>query len=239
MAFVRGLGAPLVVAAALFTGPAFAEPPDPALMARVAVHAEAIERMRTHASYAVDGVLERLDGDGKVDATKRMSVRMEADGQVVRVVVIKCTEDKSDCTDDARKDAKAGNERSKEEREKRYLEMPLRASVQPRYVFDQIAVDPQDPTRVEISFKPKEPNEHSSEGTVWVDTKSATLLSAGFKMSKPGFFVDYVHFTMELGATTELGPAISRVTVDGKGGILFFHKHFRGEAKLSDYRIVP
>ena len=44
---------------------------------------------------------------------------------------------------------------------------------------------------------------------------------------------------IELAEKTELGPAISRVTVDGKGGILFFHKHFRGEARLFDYRFVP
>jgi hypothetical protein len=218
---------------------AVAQPPDPELMARIAVHAEAIERMRTHASYAVDGVLERIDGDGKVDRTKRMSARIEADGEVARVVVVKCTEDGKDCTQDARKDAKEGNLRTKEERAKKYLDMPFRASVQPLYTFDQIAVDPRDPSRVEIAFAPKQPDEHSSEGTAWFDTKTATLLSAGFKLSRPGFLVDYVHFTIELAQPTPLGPALSRVTVDGKGGILFFHKHFRGEAKLFDYTIVP
>ena len=156
-----------------------------------------------------------------------------------RLVVVKCTENGKDVTEDARKDARTGNEKSKEERAKRYVELPLRASIQPRYVFDQIAVDPADPTLVEISFVPKEPNEHTSEGSAWIDTKTATLLSAGFKLSKPGFFVDYVHLTIELGAKTELGPAISKVTVDGKGGILFLRKHFRGEATLSDYRILP
>jgi hypothetical protein len=195
--------------------------------------------MRTHASYALEGVLERLDGDGKVDSVKKMTARMEADGERERLVVLKCTEDGKDATEDARKDAKAGNERTKEERAKRYVEMPLRASIQPHYVFHQIAVDPVDPTRVQIAFVPKEPSEHTSEGSAWVDTKTGTLVSAGFKLSKPGFFVEYVHLTIELGEKTELGPAISRVTVDGKGGILFFRKHFRGEAKLTDYRIVP
>jgi hypothetical protein len=208
-------------------------------MARLAVHAEAIEKMRTHASYALEGVLERLDGDGKVDGVKRMTARMEADGERVRLVVIKCTDDGKDATEDARKDAREGNEKTKEERAKRYVEMPFRATTQPGYAFDQIAVDPVDPARVQISFVPKQPTEHTSEGSAWVDTRTGTLVSAGFKLSKPGFFVDYVHFTIELAEKTELGPAISRVTVDGKGGILFFHKHFRGEARLFDYRFVP
>jgi outer membrane lipoprotein-sorting protein len=216
-----------------------AQPPDPEMMARLAVHAEAVETMRTHASYALEGELDAIDGDGKVDSVKKMTARIEADGEKTRLVVVKCTENGKDVTEDARKDARTGNEKSKEERAKRYVELPLRASIQPRYVFDQIAVNPADPTLVEISFVPKEPSEHTSEGTAWIDTKTGTLVSAGFKLSKPGFFVDYIHFTIEMGEKTSLGPAISRVTVDGKGGILFFRKHFRGEAKLFDYRILP
>jgi hypothetical protein len=236
--FAAFVSVALLAASLVSARPALAQPPDPELMARLAIHAEAIERMRTHASYAIEGVLEGLDGDGKVDSVKKMTARMESDGERERLVVVKCTEDGKDTTEDARKDARAGNERTKEERAKRYVEMPLRASIQPHYVFDQIAIDPLDPTRVQISFVPKEPSEHTSEGSAWVDTKTATLVSAGFKLSKPGFFVEYVHLTIELGEKTELGPAISRVTVDGKGGILFFRKHFRGEAKLTDYRIV-
>ncbi len=228
-----------VFVATLLARTAHAQPPDPELMARLAVHAEAIEKMRTHASYVLEGELDSLDGDGKVDSVKKMTARVEADGEKTRLVVIRCTEDGKDATEQARKDAKPGTERTKEERAKQHVEMPLLASAQPHYVFDQVAVDPADPTRVEISFVPKEPNEHTSEGSAWVDTKNATLLSAGFKLSKPGFFVEYVHLTIELNAKTDLGPAISRVTVDGKGGILFFRKHFRGQAKLSDYSILP
>jgi hypothetical protein len=216
-----------------------AQPPAPELLARVAVHAEAIERMRTHASYAIEGELDSLDGDGKVEGVKKVKARIEADGEKTRLIILSSFDDGKDTTEQARKDARKGNERTKEERAKQHVEMPFVGSVQPRYTFDQIAVDPADPTRVEIAFVPKEPSEHTSEGSAWIDTKSGTLLSAGFKLSKPGFFVDYIHLTIELAAKTELGPAISRVTVDGKGGILFLRKHFRGEAVLTDYRILP
>ena len=37
-------------------------------------------------------------------------------------------------------------------------------------------------------------------------TKTGTLLSAGFKLSKPGTFVDYVHITV--GTSASLGGAI-------------------------------
>jgi hypothetical protein len=107
------------------------------------------------------------------------------------------------------------------------------------YVYDQVSVDAADPTRVEISFMPKKPGKHSVEGKVWVDTTTGTILSAGAKLSKPPTFVDWVHFTVELGAKTPLGPAISRLTFEGKGGLLFIRKHFRGEVKMSDYRFAP
>lgn len=229
----------VILAVALLARSASAQPPDADLLARLAVHAAAIERMRTHASYAIEGELDSLDGDGKVDSVKKMTARIVADGEKTRLVVVKCTDDGKDTTEQARKDARAGNERTKEERAKEHVEMPFVAEAQPHYVFDQIAVDAADPTRVQISFVPKEPNEHTSEGSAWVDARTGTLLSAGFKLSKPGMFVEYVHLTIELAAKTEIGPAISRVTVDGKGGILFFRKHFRGAATLSEYRIVP
>jgi hypothetical protein len=229
----------VVLAAALVARTSFAQPPDPALLARIAVHAAAIERMRTHANYALEGELDSLDSDGKVDSVKKMTARIVADGERTRLVVVKCTDDGKDTTEQARKDARSGNEKTKEERAKQHVEMPFLTEAQPHYVFDQVALDPNDPSRVQISFVPREPNEHTSEGSAWIDAKTGNLISAGFKLSKPGFFVEYVHLTIELGAKTELGPAISRVTVDGKGGILFFRKHFRGEATLSDYTILP
>ena len=75
------------------------------------------------------------------------------------------------------------------------------------------------------------------EGSAWVDTRTGALISAGFKLSKTPLFVDYVHFTVEFGATTPLGPAVSSVSVDGKTGLLFLRKHFRVAATLGDYRI--
>jgi hypothetical protein len=86
---------------------------------------------------------------------------------------------------------------------------------------------------------PKRPSDETTEGTAWVDQTTATILSAGFKLSRPGFLVDYVHVTLEFTAQTDLGSGLSRVTFDSAGGLLFFRKHVRGEARLSDYRMAP
>ena len=69
---------------------------------------------------------------------------------------------------------------------------------------------------------------------------SGTILTAGAKLSKPPTFVDWIHFTVEFNAKTPLGPAMSKLGFEAKGGFLFLiRKHFRGEVKMTDYRITP
>ena len=98
-------------------------------------------------------------------------------------------------------------------------------------------MDAADPTRVEIAFAPKKPSKHTIEGKAWVDSVRGTLISAGMKLSKPPTFVDWIHFTAEFGAPTSLGPTISRLMFEVKGGVLFIRKHIRGEIKMTDYRL--
>jgi hypothetical protein len=43
---------------------------------------------------------------------------------------------------------------------------------------------------------------------------------------------------MEYGATTREGPALSRVTIEGAGGILFVKKRMRMTVTLSDYELA-
>jgi hypothetical protein len=117
--------------------------------------------------------------------------------------------------------------------------MPFHASEQARYDFDVVETDVADPSRVRIAFTPKVTADDTVEGSAWVDTKTGTVVSAGFKLSKPPTFVDYVHITVEFGAPTKLGPAISHVSLSGKGGFLFFRKEFRANATLSGYAITP
>jgi hypothetical protein len=217
--------------------------PPPELMAKLAVHAAGFEAMRTHASYAFDGKLDDLDGDGKTTGKKVLDARVEANGTLARLVVIKYLEDGEDKTEDARKKARDAEEKRKskteDEREKEKVPMPFLVSAQSKYTFDEVETDAKDPTRVRIAFVPKAPTEQTIEGSAWVDTKAGTVLSAGFKMSKTPLFIDWIHFTVEFGETTPLGPAISKITTEGRGGILFFHKHFVGSATVSDYRISP
>jgi hypothetical protein len=230
----------LVSSLLLFPSAAHAAPPSPELLAKLADYAVRFERQRTHASYAVQGRLDELDGDGKVEGTKELWGHVDADGQDARLTVLRFIDDGKDKTADAIKEARESAEKSKKKKkEGKELKMPIRADEQSRYVFDQVESDPQDPARVRITFVPKEIADDTVEGSAWVNADSGAPISAGFKLSRTPFFVDYIHFTVEFGVKTSLGPAVSKVTVDGKGGIPLFRKHFRATASLSDYRILP
>ncbi len=227
-------------AVAAVSAPARAQPPSTELMARLADHAARYIGLRKRASYSIDGRMEFLDGDGKPNSVKELVARVEADGTDSHFVVVRYAEDGEDKTADAQKDArKRAQERKSKKDDNKRLPIPILAEEQGRYVFDQIETDPADPTRVRIAFVPKDPADDTIEGSAWVDTVHADLISVGFKVSRPPMFVDAIHVTLEFGAQTPFGPAVSRVVADGDGGFLFFRKRFHAAATLSNYRFAP
>ncbi|MEO8798052.1 MAG: hypothetical protein ABI551_09225, partial [Polyangiaceae bacterium] len=179
----------LLVGALVFTPRlALAAPPSPDLMAKLARHAAGFEKMKTHESYSLGGTLQTLAASDAADSTKAMTARVTADGKRTHFSVVKYTEDGEDKTDEAR--AKATEHDRKKalekpgEKKKRDLTMPFLKSEQGRYAFDQVEVDAIDPSRVRITFVPKETDDDTIEGSAWVDTKTGTVLSTGFKLSK-------------------------------------------------------
>jgi len=231
-------GASVALVFVLLPHPSRADEPAPELMARLAASATHIEAMRTRVNYTIDGRLESLDGEGQTDSVKELLARVDADGKNTKLVVLKYVEDGEDKTSEGQKTARDTAEKRRDP--KRQIHMPTLAEQQPRYEFDQVEVDKADPTRVRITFKPKVAADDTVEGSGWVDTRTGTVVSAGFKLSRPPMFIDYVHFTVEFAAPTPIGPLVSKVNVEGKGGLWFlFRQHFRAEAKLSAFRVVP
>jgi hypothetical protein len=228
-----------VAALVAWPRPASAAAPAPDLMARLAAYGASFEAMRAHASYTIDGQMETLDGDGKANSVKQMKARVEADGINVKFIVDRYIEDGEDKTVDAQKQALKRAQEHKSDPDKKRFRIPVLVDEQPRYAFDQVEVDRRDAAVVRISFVPRVPTEDTIEGSAWVDSRTGALISAGFKISKPPVFVDYVHVTLEFGAPTALGPAVSRVIADGNGGLLFFRKRFHVAATLSDYHLAP
>ena len=219
---------------------AAAEAPSPELMAKLATHADRFERMRSRASYSIVGRMEQVDGDGKASATKEMVARVEPNGLFPQFIVDRYLEDGEDKTDEAREQANERAEARKRDPakfKKKEIRIPTLASEQPRYVFDVVEVDKTVPSRVKLSFTPRERDERSIEGTAWIDAAQGTVLSAGFKLARTAMFVSFVHVKLVFGEDTPLGPAVSKVEFEGEGGLLFIRKHVRGSATLSRYRV--
>jgi hypothetical protein len=230
-----------VAFATLLTLPrtALAQPPAPELLERLSHFAHFTEGLFKRASYHVEQVTEELDGDGKVSSSKRSLAHVESDGTRARTIVERCIKDGKDVTAEeqenvAKEEAEQEKKKGKKGGDDEQLTLPF---VSDAYDYDEVATDTADPTRVEIAFTPKKPNKHMVEGKAWVDTKNGTLISVGVKLSKPPALVDWVHFTVEFGAPTPSGPAVSRIAFEAKGGLLFIRKHVRGEVKMGDYKI--
>ena len=83
----------------------------------------------------------------------------------------------------------------------------------------------------------KSPAENLFNGSAWVDTRDGSILSAGFSPSKTNMFVDYVRVTVELGAKTAAGPAVSKLQFEAGGGFLFVRKRVRGWATATEWSI--
>jgi hypothetical protein len=235
-AHFRLLAAAAVLGLAATSRTTLASPPDPDLLARLAQNEQAIEATVRRASYKGEEVVEQVDGDGKVSSTKTTRYRVESDGTTPHRIIDSAVEDGKDVTA-----AEQTKVRDKEaERAKKHEEpvWPFAPGSQAKYTYDQLAADPARPGYVEIAFVPKSPDSHSFEGKVWVDASNARILTASVRLSKPPMLVDWVHFTVEFGATPA-GPALSHLTFEGAGGLLFVHKHFRGHVNMSDWRAAP
>jgi len=222
-------------ATASWEGIASAQPPEPALLARLAKQSEGFGALYKRATFKMQEVLDELDGDGKVASHKVAASHVVVQGDAHHEVVDRCTKDGADCTAKEQEEVRE-HESKKDDDEK--LRSPFDATEQSRYLFDQKEVDPADPSRVKIAFTPKSSDKHTVEGAAWVDTNTGTVVSASVRMVKTPTFVDWVHVVVELGATTPLGPALSRMTIEGQGGFWFIiHKHFRVEITFSDYHL--
>jgi hypothetical protein len=205
------------------------------LLPKLATNAGRFEALLKKASYAAEGYVEDVNSDGSGGDRKEGAVRIRFDGKKSHVDVIRYSESGEDKTEEAREKAR---EKAKEEPDKEdEVHLPFLASEQPKYSFHVRAKDKADPARVRIEFRPKEPAKTRFVGSAWVDTRTGDVLSIGASPSKVGMFVDYLNVTFTFGEKMANVTAVSKITFDGAGGFLFFHRRFRGMAKLSEYSV--
>ncbi len=214
------------------------------LMSGLAAHAQKVEDMKSRGAFTFSGRMEMLDDDGHPTDVKEMTMRSTPTGaprdRIVKVM--KYTDNGTDKTTEAQAKAdarRAKHKETKNEKLSKDLKLPFLATEQARYVFSVAERDPKDPSHVRINFNPRTPAEDAIKGSAWVDETSKEVLSIGFSLSKNPTFIDHVDVTMVFGLSTPLGRAPSAVTFDGRGGFLFIHKHYRGQATITDPSVAP
>jgi len=241
----------LALAAALVAGASLSAFPRDAraeearlseLLPRLADYAAKFDHMRKNAAATFSAQIDRVDKAGKVDTHSELDVRASARAGDMRTDVLRYTEDGKDKTDEAKKKAQERDEERREKKRKgkeikEEFKLPFAAGQQPKYDFFLAEADEVHPGRVRIRFAPKngETAENLYVGEAWVDAKSATVLTMGFKPTKLPFLVSDVNVQLEFGAMTPIGPSVSTIALDGEGGLLFVRKRFRIRAKVADY----
>jgi hypothetical protein len=208
----------------------------PALLTRMARHAERFEEMKKRGSFTLNGRMEELDSSGKVDGTKEVLLRSTATPAERLTEIVRYTEDGADKTVEAReKAAKRRSEKKEKQKQKKEIHLPFLPSEQPRYVFSILE---RDASRVRVGFQPRVAAEDAFKGSAWVDEAAGEILTMGFSPSKNPMFVDHVDVTMRFDLVTPLGRAPSSITFDARGGFLIVRKHYRGSATISDAHIA-
>lgn len=217
-----------------------AAPPDAQLLERLSRCEQDLESAARRLSFRAEEIVQKVDGDGKVSSTKTTRYRVESDGKTTpHKIVERSVEDGKDVTADEQEKARSKEaERASKKPDADKPVWPFAPGSQAQYAYDQVRVDPAHPAYVEIAFVPRHPDSHTFEGKAWVDADGGRILSASVRLSKPPALVDWVHLTAQFDPTPA-GLALSHLTFEGAGGILFFRKHFRGEIKMSDWRLAP
>jgi hypothetical protein len=207
------------------------------LLPKLAATSGRFEALLKKASFAAEGYIEEVDGDGSGSDRKEGAVRVRYDGKKSRVDVLHYSESGEDKTAEAREKARDDEKEEKDPDDQ--VHMPFLTSEQPKYSFRVRATDKADPARVRIEFHPKQPKKTLLVGSAWVDTRTGEVLTMGISPSKVGMFVDYLNVTLTFGEKIANVPAVSKITFEGSGGFIFFHKKFRGMAKLWQYSVPP
>lgn len=203
-----------------------------AVLGRLEEYAERFEQMEKRGSFLLRGRMEELNGDGGVNATKELVVRVTATPSERITEVIRYIEDGADKTSEARE--KSG----KKDAAKKKLKLPFLRSERGRYEFRVLERRAKAPHQMRVEFKPREASETTLVGSAWVDGVTGEVLTMSFSPSKTPIFIDHIHVQVRFDNLTSLGRAPSRITFDARGGVLVFKKHYRGSATLTDAKIA-
>jgi hypothetical protein len=206
-----------------------------ALLGRLEKHARGLEQMERRGSFLLRGRMEELDGHGRVDGKKELVLRVTATPSERITEILSYLEDGADKTKEARDKQK--KDASEPEDPKKKFMLPFSPAAKGRYRFTLAERSEKTPDRVRIAFTPLERAHNTYVGSAWVDVPSGEILTMGLSPTKTPLFVDQIEVQVRFENQTTLGRAPSELSFEARGSLLFFKKHYRGSATLTEAKI--
>lgn len=229
---------------ALTATPAMAQTPVelPSLLQRVGQNQGAQARALAQCTYTGTTRNEDLDSKGKPTSVSETIERISWENGAQRKQLVKASRDGLDVTrEETGRREKADTSReppgkSKQQSTTLALEAPTELANQPRYRFSVAGTAPGQPGGLLVAFEPRGPaTVDTNIGEALIDSSAASVSLIRFHPAILPAHTDSMSVAMEYAAPFQDGFALSSVTIEGEGGILFIHKRFRIRMTYSDY----
>jgi hypothetical protein len=180
---------------------------------------------------------EELDSDGKVSDVSEELLRAKGEGEALEFELVRATENGKDGT--AERLAERADSKTKHGEAKghpghgdhEHGDHDLR-DINPftqraKYRYWVVAPLPPAGQPLHVHFEPGvEPVPELVTGDALVDPATGNLLQATFAPSSLPMMVQTLKMKVVMG-TAGKAPGATELSVDGRGGLLFWHKHFR------------
>jgi hypothetical protein len=205
--------------------------PEPALLEKLGTRALQLEHFSKASRVTVDLVADKLDSDGKVTKTTHTALRVGRNATTVERKLLTFVEDGKDLTESKRAELEAAPKKKETE-----VKSPFHPDEQKKYQFAILAPPADKPALMRIGFQPsgeKTPELYMGDATI--DPETGDVLSFSLRPSKLPAFVQSLFIEATLDAQTPVGRAMSKLTLQGVAGALFFKDRFRVVTTFSDY----
>ena len=210
---------------------AAAKGPSSELLKRLAEHDARLDQIEEQASFTSDTVSEELDGSGNASHTLELVVRTtHLEGRKTELLG-RALEDGKDVTLSYREKFKKSDRPQGSE-----LRFPFSAKMQRDYLFQEAGPDPSNSSLLRIHFEPRGTwSDKLMVGDAVVDPAQGEVVRIVGQLSAPDSSVDFLDLDFAFDAVTPLGRALSKVSIQGEGGLLFIKRRFRHTIVHSGY----
>ena len=204
--------------------------PDAALLEKLGARALQLEAFANASRVTVDVLAEKLDSDGKVTKITHTALRVGRSGTKTERKLLTFVEAGKDLTESKRAELEAPPKKPAT------VKSPFHPDQRAKYQFAVLSPPENQAALMRLGFQPAgEKDEELYLGDATVDPQTGDVLSLSLRPSKNPPFVQSLTIEATLDAQTPAGRAMSKLTIKGVAGALFFKDRFRVVTTFSDY----